>query len=162
MHKNSVAKKLLSLSDKFEKLKSYTTSDKTSTDKDDWYNYVSKKDFFAMLDEGHFFESTMYAGHGYGSKKEDVEKIINSGKIVLAAMDICGAMSLKTNFKNSIEHCKTLNIAQNGAFENCMHNYIYRKSETDYDILTKISDYCERTTNTEYDRRECIDFKVKN
>ena len=44
----------------------------------------------------------MYAGHGYGSKKADVEKIISDGKIVVAAMDICGAMSLKTNFKNVV------------------------------------------------------------
>ena len=98
--KNEIAKILLEMSDKFEKLKSYTTSDKTSTDKDDWYNYVPKKEFFSMLEGGHLFESTMYAGHGYGSKREDVERIIKDGKIALAAMDICGAMSLKTNFKN--------------------------------------------------------------
>ena len=42
----------------------------------------------------------MYSGHGYGSKKADINEILAGGKRVLAAMDICGAMSLKTQYKN--------------------------------------------------------------
>ena len=53
-----------------------------------------------MCDSGEIFQSTMYAGHGYGSKKEDIQRILESGKRVLTTMDICGAMSLKTHFKN--------------------------------------------------------------
>jgi guanylate kinase len=49
-----------------------------------------------MLDSKIFFESTMYADHGYGSKKDDVDKILAKGKSVLATMDICGAMALKS------------------------------------------------------------------
>ncbi len=102
--KNNVAKSLLSKVPKLEKLTSYTTKDSKEKDlkNDDWYNYVSKNKFFKMMEEGEFFESTMYAGHGYGSKKIDVEKIISNNKIALAAMDICGAMSLKTNFKDVV------------------------------------------------------------
>ena len=55
-----------------------------------------------MLDRNELFESTMYAGHGYGSRLNDVESIISSGKTVLAVMDICGAMSMKTNFPNVV------------------------------------------------------------
>lgn len=100
--KTAVAKRLLEISDRFEKLKSYTTKDPIEQNDNDWYNYVSKAEFFKMMEEGIFFESTMYAGHGYGSKKTDVEKILEKKKIVLAAVDICGAMSLKTNFKNVV------------------------------------------------------------
>ena len=53
-----------------------------------------------MCDSGEIFQSTMYSGHGYGSKKSDIEKILASGKRVITTMDICGAMSLKTHFKN--------------------------------------------------------------
>ncbi len=98
--KTKVAKKLLEKVDQFQKLVSYTTQDPTARKENDWYTYISKQQFFEMLDEGSLFESTMYAGHGFGSKKEDVEKILADGKIVLATMDICGAMALKTNFKN--------------------------------------------------------------
>ncbi len=100
--KTVVAKSLLNKIEKLEKLKSYTTKDSEQLRDNDWYNYVSNNDFFKMMAEGEFFESTMYAGHGYGSKKSDVDKILNDKKMVLAAMDICGAMSLKTNFKNVV------------------------------------------------------------
>ena len=53
-----------------------------------------------MSEKGEMFESTMYAGHHYGSCKEDVERILEKGKHVLTVMDICGAMSLKTHFPN--------------------------------------------------------------
>lgn len=65
--------------------------------------------------------------------------------------------SLKIKYKDSIEYCKTLHIAQTGAFEACMQNYIYQKSVKDYEHLVKISDYCTQKTPTEYDRWVCID-----
>ena len=98
--KTKIAAKLLEKRNDFEKLLSYTTIDPTAKSEDEWYNYVDKKEFFKMLDKKELFESTMYAGHGFGSKKSDVDAILASGKRVLAIMDICGAMSLKTHFKN--------------------------------------------------------------
>lgn len=98
--KSKIATRFLSENDSFEKLVSYTTKDPTAVEENSWYNYVSLEDFRKMCDSGEMLQSTMYAGHGYGSKKDDVEKIINSGKRVLTTMDICGAMSLKTHFKN--------------------------------------------------------------
>ena len=98
--KSTIAKMVLEKTDAFEKLISYTTNDPTAEKENQWYNYVSRDDFQTMCDSGEMFQSTMYAGHGYGSKKEDVEAILASGKHVLTTMDICGAMSLKTHFPN--------------------------------------------------------------
>ncbi|MBO7250413.1 MAG: hypothetical protein J6V42_03970 [Clostridia bacterium] len=98
--KSKIATRFLAETDKFEKLTSYTTKDPTALEENSWYNYVSIEDFRDMCDSGEMLESTMYAGHGYGSKKADVDRIISSGKRVLTTMDICGAMSLKTHFKN--------------------------------------------------------------
>ena len=53
-----------------------------------------------MCENKEMLESTMYAGHGYGSKKADIKKILSAGKRVMTTMDICGAMALKTQFKN--------------------------------------------------------------
>ena len=100
--KTKIAGKLLEKCDKFEKLLSYTTLDPPAKDENDWYNYVDKKEFFDMMENGELFESTMYAGHGFGSKKSDVDELIGNGKIVLAIMDICGAMSLKTHYKDVV------------------------------------------------------------
>ena len=98
--KSKIATRFLSKTDRFEKLVSYTTKDPTAVEENQWYNYVSIDTFHNMCDSGEMFQSTMYAGHGYGSKKEDVDQILAKGRHVLAAMDICGAMSLKTNFRN--------------------------------------------------------------
>lgn len=100
--KTRIAGELLKKCDKFEKLLSYTTIDPTAKINDDWYNYVEKNEFFKMMESKELFESTMYAGHGFGSKKSDVDKILSEGKKVLAIMDICGAMSLKTHYKDVV------------------------------------------------------------
>ena len=100
--KSKIATQLLAQTDKFEKLISYTTNDPTAVEENKWYNYVSLDTFREMCDSGEMIQSTMYAGHGYGSRKADVENILSQGKRVLTTMDICGAMSLKTNFKNVV------------------------------------------------------------
>jgi guanylate kinase len=100
--KSKIAAELLKKTDGYEKLISYTTKDPTAVEENRWYNYVDLETFRQMCGSGEVFQSTMYAGHAYGSRKSDVERILAKGKHVLAAMDICGAMSLKTNFKNVI------------------------------------------------------------
>ena len=100
--KSKIATQVLSKTDRFEKLISYTTKDLTALKENDWYSYVDKQTFFEMLENGKFFESTMYAGHGFASRKSDVDALLKKNKIVLATMDICGAMSLKTNYKDVV------------------------------------------------------------
>ncbi len=98
--KNTVAELLLLKCNRFEKLTSYTTR---KVEKDhEHYRYLPKSEFLKAMDRGVFFESTMYAGEGFGSKREDVDAILEQGKIVLAVMDICGAMSLKTHYEDVV------------------------------------------------------------
>jgi guanylate kinase len=98
--KNQIAKQMLRKSRKFEKLMSYTTDATVGLQGGEWYHYISVEAFRNMCENGELFESTIYAGHNYGSRKQDVEKILASGKHVLTVMGICGAMSLKTHFPN--------------------------------------------------------------
>ncbi len=98
--KSKIATQLLSQTNRYEKLVSYTTNDPTAVEENAWYNYVTLDTFRSMCDSGEMFQSTMYAGHGYGSRKADVDDILARGKRVLTTMDICGAMALKTYFKN--------------------------------------------------------------
>ena len=100
--KTKIAGKLMDKLETFEKLKSYTTKDETSLKTNDWYNYVTIDEFNKMVESGELFESTMYAGHGFGSKKEDLDKILAKGKNILTTTDICGAMAIKTNFDNVV------------------------------------------------------------
>lgn len=82
-------------------------------------------------------------------------------KTPVEPLNITVPKSLKTNFKNGIDYCKTQNIAQNGAFENCVKTYIKQNSVTDYNILIKIFEYCNMTTKTEYDKWACLESKIK-
>ena len=100
--KTEIAQQLLKKNKQFEKLVSYTTDATVGMHGDGWYHYLSLESFRQMRDDGEIFESTMYAGHNYGSCKSDVEQILARGHHVLTVMDICGAMSLKTNFSNVI------------------------------------------------------------
>lgn len=77
--------------------------------------------------------------------------------VILVFKSVHTSESLKTNYKDSIAYCQTLKIAQTGAIEACMHNYIYKKSNTDYKLLVKISGFCAKITSTEYDRWRCMD-----
>ena len=95
--KTEIAAQLMEMSDKFEKLVSYTTEEDQPG-----YHQVSLEQFRAMQESGEIFESTTYANRCYGSRKADVQDILNRGKHVLTVMDICGAMALKTHFPNVI------------------------------------------------------------
>ena len=98
--KTEVARALMKKKKVFDKLISYTTDATVGLQGGEWYHYISLEAFRDMNEKGELFESTIYAGHCYGSRKADVEQILASGKHVLTVMDICGAMSLKTHFSN--------------------------------------------------------------
>lgn len=129
--KSKIAKRILSMTDKFKKLISYTTKDPTAEYENDWYNYVSTEEFRKMCESGELCQSTMYAGHGYGSRKGDIEEILKDGKKVLTTMDICGAMSLKTNFKNVV----SIYIRRN---KKALMSAILRKNSTVEDKVDRL------------------------
>lgn len=98
---------------------------------------------------------------GYRKPQSDiknyVEYVEKQNEVFVEPLYIRISKSLKINFKNGIDYCKTQNIAQNGAFENCVLYYIYERSKTDHAIILKINTYCDKTTSNECDRRNCIE-----
>ena len=101
-----------------------------------------------MCDSGEMFQSTMYLGQYYGSKKTDVERILSQGKRVLSTMDICGAMALKTYYKD----VKTIYIKRE---KKALMTSILRKN-------TSIEDKVNRLTAIEYEQKngELCDYVV--
>lgn len=148
--KSDIAKTLLDMEPRFEKLLSYTTIDPTSKTEDDWYNYIDKKEFFKMVDNKELFESTMYAHHGFGSKKSDVDRILKDGKKVLAIMDICGAMSLKTHYKDVV----TVYIKRE---KRKLLESILEKNSTNTDKVNRIISIDDERRN-----EEICDYVVEN
>jgi len=148
--KTNIAAKLLEKRDDFEKLLSYTTIDPTAQSEDDWYNYVDKNEFFNMVESGELFESTMYAGHGFGSKKSDVDDILHNGRRVLAIMDICGAMSLKTHYKDVV----TVYVKRD---KRELLSSILEKNSTNEDKVNRIISIDDERRN-----EEICDYVVEN
>ena len=137
--KSKIATRLLSRTDRYEKLISYTTKDPTAVEENQWYSYVPREQFRQLRDSGEMFQSTMYLGQYYGSKKEDVEQILAEGKRVLSTMDICGAMALKTYYKD----VKTIYIKRE---KKALMTSILRKN-------TSIEDKVNRLTAIEYEEK---------
>lgn len=148
--KSDIAKVLLEKEPRFEKLLSYTTIDPTANTENDWYNYVDKNEFFKMLENNELFESSMYAGHGFGSKKSDVDALLCDGKTVLTIMDICGAMSLKTHYKNVV----TVYIKRD---KRDLLSSILKKNSSDEDKVNRIISIDDERRN-----EEICDFVVEN
>ena len=148
--KSDIAKVLLEKEPRFEKLLSYTTIDPTANTENDWYNYVDKNEFFKMLENHELFESSMYAGHGFGSKKNDVDALLCDGKTVLTIMDICGAMSLKTHYKNVV----TVYIKRD---KRDLLSSILKKNSSDEDKVNRIISIDDERRN-----EEICDFVVEN
>ena len=148
--KTKIAGKMLNHLNTFEKLVSYTTKDLTATKTNDWYNYVTIDEFNKMVSTGELFESTMYAGHGYGSKKEDLERILGQNKNVIATMDICGAMAIKTHFENVV----TVYIKRD---RQVLIETIFKKKCSDEDKVNRII-----SIDSEKANEDICDYVVRN
>ena len=148
--KTEIEKKLLDKCENLEKLISYTTKEIESEEDKKWYNFVNKEEFIEMMDSKQFFESTMYAGQGFGSKKEDVEAILSRKHHVLAVMDICGAMSLKTNFPNVV----TIYIKKD---KREILNAILEKNTSNQDKVNRIISIDDEKRN-----EEICDYVIEN
>ena len=68
------------------------------TKKSSKHHYLTKEQF-AQQD---FFERTMYAGVHYGTKKEDIQAVLDDGKYAVMSLDMCGAIAMKRHFPTAI------------------------------------------------------------
>lgn len=89
--KDALTKKLCQ-EDRFVNPKTYCTK------KSSKHHYLTKEQF-AQQD---FFERTMYAGVHYGTKKEDIQAVLDDGKYAVMSLDMCGAIAMKRHFPTAI------------------------------------------------------------
>ena len=53
-----------------------------------------------------FLETTMYAGFGYGTKKQDIDTLLQQNVYVVLPLDICGAITMKRLYPTLLVYCK--------------------------------------------------------
>ena len=96
-HKTQLLYNLID-NEKFKKPVSYSTNLLCSSS----HKFLPEDAF----DKKEMLETTMYAGYAYGTKKKDVEEILNSGSYAVLPLDICGAITMKRYYRTIIVYCK--------------------------------------------------------
>lgn len=62
------------------------------------HNYLTEEEFANQ----NFFEKTRYAGIQYGTKKEDIQAVLDRGHFAVMPLDMCGAIAMKRHFPTAI------------------------------------------------------------
>lgn len=62
------------------------------------HNYLTQEEFAKQ----NFFEKTRYAGVQYGTKKEDIQAVLDRGHFAVMPLDMCGAIAMKRHFPTAI------------------------------------------------------------
>lgn len=62
------------------------------------YHFVSRDSFQNGQANGRFLETTVYGGEYYGAERKAVDDVVNSGRIAVMPIDICGAISIKNAY----------------------------------------------------------------
>lgn len=93
--KTAIANELVK-NPRFVIAKSTTTRPRRNGEPEDAYNFISREEFETLYKNGHFLETTVYAGNRYGTTKDEIEAILESGRNAVIPIDMCGANALKT------------------------------------------------------------------
>lgn len=89
--KSRIAKQLRQ-DERFESPLTYCTKQSNK------HNYLTEEEFAKQ----NFFEKTRYAGVQYGTKKEDIQAVLDRGHFAVMPLDMCGAIAMKRHFPTAI------------------------------------------------------------
>jgi guanylate kinase len=89
--KSAITKKLCE-DERFVSPKTYCTKPSEK------HHYLTEEEFASQ----NFFERTRYAGVQYGTKKEDIEAVLEDGCYAVMPLDMCGAIAMKRHFPTAI------------------------------------------------------------
>lgn len=102
--KTTIATEILKKEKNLTKVITCTTRPMRAGEKDGVdYKFVSKEDFEKFIRKDMLLERAIVYDNYYGSLRDDVEKIMESGKSVLFVVDIQGAMTIKAKFRGAVD-----------------------------------------------------------
>lgn len=98
---------------RYEVVRSTTTRARREGEPANAYNFVSREEFEALYEQGHFIETTVYAGNRYGTTKDEIDAILKSNRNAVIPMDWCGANALKMYYG---DQCVTVFVKRRKEF----------------------------------------------
>ncbi|MBE6645105.1 MAG: hypothetical protein E7612_06995 [Ruminococcaceae bacterium] len=93
--KTTVMKRILSVYNNFELVRSATTRAPRGDGHDGEYIYLSESEFKSKIENGEMLEYTEYSGNLYGTPYSELKRIFGKGRTPLLILDINGVLSLK-------------------------------------------------------------------
>lgn len=101
--KTTLCKKVVSILPNLDFSVSYTTrSPRPGEINEIDYIFINREKFISMIEQGKFIEWAEVHDELYGTSKESLEKLINSGRDVILDIDVQGAMQIKNKVKGGI------------------------------------------------------------
>ncbi|MBH27640.1 MAG: guanylate kinase [Chloroflexi bacterium] len=116
------------------------------------YYFVSKREFEEMIRAGEFLEHALVYGDYKGVTKTSINRAIDSGRDVLLRVDVQGAATIKTIYKNAI-----LFFLMSESNEQLLGRLEGRKSETSESMKERTA-----TAVDEYTKKDIFDHIVVN
>lgn len=116
------------------------------------YYFVSHSDFQRMAAAGELVEHAVVYGDHKGITRKDIQKAIDSDRDVVLRVDVQGAATIKTLYKQAV-----LLFLTPGSEEQLLSRLQARKSETSDSIQERIA-----TAFEEYSKKDKFDYIVVN
>ncbi len=85
---------------RFRKPVTTTTRPRGENESKKAYRFVGDAEFLREKEAGEFIETTVYSTFSFGTSRKQIDPIINSGRIAVIPIDICGAMTLKNVYRS--------------------------------------------------------------
>ncbi len=99
--KGTIVKRILASGEDVYLSVSATTRPPRAEEKDGVdYDFITKPEFQAMVDESGFLEYALVHGNFYGTPKAPVMEQLEAGRDVILEIDVQGAMSVKKSYPN--------------------------------------------------------------
>ncbi|MBQ9468134.1 MAG: hypothetical protein IJU52_03920 [Clostridia bacterium] len=85
---------------RFEKVLTSTTRPRMENEPENQYRFISPEEFEKEENAGAFIETTVYSTYRFGTSGKDIDPIVQSGRIAVIPIDICGALSIKNRYRS--------------------------------------------------------------
>lgn len=97
--KNEIAAELVS-DKRFVKPLTTTTRPRYESERANAYRFVSEEQFLAEKDAGKFLETTVYSSYHFGTSESEIDPIVESGRIAVIPIDVCGALTIRNRYSS--------------------------------------------------------------
>ena len=99
--KDTIKKELIKRMENVESMPSFTSRPMRNGDVEGkTYNFVSKEEFEAMIENNEFYEYDIHHNHYYGTSRRVLNEKMKNGKIIVKDIDVNGTQNLIEMLKN--------------------------------------------------------------